>query len=146
MLITNTPNNELHVFNNDGEEIVKIDETGVVKPDVSGGSSGGGEVGPNIGTTHITISASDAIPLFSGEEITATVTGIAGGGGPQPSMLNCVIETGSVGDILFFLHPMSMGYYGGGLYVNNKLYYVVCDVDVGVANPTTASLWTYEIS
>lgn len=33
MLITNTPNNELHVYNNSGEEIVKIDESGVVKPD-----------------------------------------------------------------------------------------------------------------
>lgn len=38
MLITNTPNSELHVFNNDGEEIVKIDETGVVKPEVGGGT------------------------------------------------------------------------------------------------------------
>lgn len=37
MLITNTPNSELHVYNNSGEEIVKIDESGVVKPDVSGG-------------------------------------------------------------------------------------------------------------
>lgn len=35
MLITNTPNSELHIFNNEGEEIVTIDGTGVTKP--SGG-------------------------------------------------------------------------------------------------------------
>jgi hypothetical protein len=31
MLITNTPNNELHIFNNEGEEIVSINDSGVTK-------------------------------------------------------------------------------------------------------------------
>ena len=37
MLITNTPNNELHIYNNEGEEIVSIDDSGVTKP--SGGNT-----------------------------------------------------------------------------------------------------------
>ena len=37
MLITNKPNDQLHIYNNEGEEIVTIDSTGVTKPDVSGG-------------------------------------------------------------------------------------------------------------
>ena len=44
MLITNTPNSELHVYNNEGEEIVTIDESGVIKPDIG---SGGTEVVAN---------------------------------------------------------------------------------------------------
>jgi len=44
MLITNTPNNELHVYNNKGEEIVTLDDKGVVKPDVSGGGGSGADV------------------------------------------------------------------------------------------------------
>lgn len=39
MLITNTPNNELHIFNNEGEEIVSINDSGVTKPE-TGGSAG----------------------------------------------------------------------------------------------------------
>ena len=144
MLITNTPNNELHVFNNDGEEIVKIDETGVVKPDVSGGSSGGGEVGPGIGTTHIVISALEAYQMLSGEEITTTITGIKGHGEPQPAMLKCALRMSDV-DAPFFLYPMSMGHYGGGFYTNSKLYYIVCEFDNVPYNPTTAYLWAYEI-
>ena len=31
MLITNTPNDELHIYNNDGEEILAIGSNGVTK-------------------------------------------------------------------------------------------------------------------
>lgn len=115
----------------------------MVKALAANSSSSEQQIGPDIGTTYITLNAQNAYDMFTSyEEIIVPLTGIEGDHGPMPAMLKCVLKVGDV-ETPFYLQPMSYGYYGGAFYTNSKLYYIVCQIDPAPKNPSTAHMWAY---